>query len=162
MPRQTHAQKQVPAFPAALARFTLARQTNALSFTHTARNFYLIRFGFLRTSASQRNLSRRTMQRFLQRHHDIGFDIVPAFRRYLSLAKSAEGRAPATPTEKGFKEIAEPGAAKFKLDAAIFSGTPAEPAARLTSAPLRRWLKSAGLVPMLAQLVIFSAFLRVA
>src|SRR6266480_723693 len=123
MPRQTHAQKQVPAFPAALARFTLARQTNALSFTLTTRNSYLIRFSFLRAGASQRNLSRRTMQCFLQRHHDVGFDIISAFRHRLSLTKSAEGRAPATAPEKGFKEIAETGAAKFKLDATIFSGS---------------------------------------
>src|SRR5215470_6638921 len=103
------------------------------------------------------------MQCFLQCHHNIGFDIAATFRRLTALAKPAEGRTPAASAEKGFKEIAEPSAAKFKLDPAIFSGTPAISAtARLTCAPLRRWLKAAGLIPMLAQLVIFPAFLRVA
>ena len=59
------------------------------------------------------------MQCFLQRHHDVGFDIASAFRHRFPLTKPAEGRATATATEKSFKEIAKTGATKFKLDAAI-------------------------------------------
>jgi hypothetical protein len=80
MPRQPHAQKEVAAFPSALARFTLPRETNSLPFMNTARDFYLISFDFLRTAPPQRHLSRGTMERFFELNHDIGFHVVSARR----------------------------------------------------------------------------------
>src|SRR4026209_540180 len=101
------------------------------------------------------------MQCFLQRDHDIGFDVMAAFRHGVALSEPSEGRTTPATTEKGFKEIAQNGAAKFKLDTTVLTAAPAM-TTRLSAAPLRRWLKSAGLIPMLAQLVVFSAFLRIA
>ena len=101
------------------------------------------------------------MQCFLQRHHDIGFDIVAAFRHGAALSEPSESRSTPATTKKGFKEIAETGAAKFKLDTAVLTAAPAK-TAWLSAAPLRWWLKSARLIPILAQLVVFSAFLRIA
>ena len=101
------------------------------------------------------------MQRFLQRDHDIGFDIMAAFRHGIALSEPSEGRSPAATTEKGFKEITETGAAKFKFDTAVLTAPPAK-TAWLSATPLRRGLKSAGLIPMLTQLIVFPAFLRVA
>src|SRR5690349_20686489 len=101
------------------------------------------------------------MQCFLQRDHNIGFDIVAAFRHGIALSEPSEGRSTTATTEKSFKEITKSGAAKFKLDTAVLTAPPAK-TAWLSGAPLRRGLKSAGLTPMLAQLIVFSAFLRVA
>src|SRR5437764_983116 len=60
------------------------------------------------------------MQRFLQRNHDIGFDIVPALRRGSALPKPAEGRPTTTPTEECLEKIAEASATELKFDTAVF------------------------------------------
>src|SRR5207244_12713496 len=63
--------------------------------------------------------------------------------------------------KKRFEEIAEPGAAEFKRDAAAIAAKLIKSSARLT-APLRRRLESARLVPVGAQLIVFLAFVRIA
>src|SRR6266480_1884113 len=161
VPRQSHPQKQIAAFSTALAGLTLARKANALSFAHTTRNFYLIRFRFFRTGAAQRNLSRRTMQRFLQRDHDVGFDIAPALRHGTALSETAEGRPTTTAPEECFEKIAEPGPAELKFDTTVFPTAPAKSAGS-PATPLRWRLKPAWLIPILAQLIVFPALLRIA
>src|SRR5215218_6504270 len=114
--RQAHAQKEIAAFSSAYTRFALASQPDALPLVNAARNFDLIAFYFVRTGAAQRNCPRRSVQRFLQRNHDIGFYIGAAFRRGLASPESAESRSSAAATEKRFEEIAESCPAKFELD----------------------------------------------
>src|SRR2546430_6240528 len=77
------------------------------------------------------------MQRFLQRNHDVGFDIVPALRHGATLPESAEGRPAATATEECFEKIAESGAAELKFNTTVFPTAPAK-SAGLPAAPLRR------------------------
>ena len=47
MSRQTHAQKEIAAFAAAGARFTLTAQTDSLSFVNAARNLNLVILHFV-------------------------------------------------------------------------------------------------------------------
>src|SRR5436189_5557985 len=101
------------------------------------------------------------MQCFLERDHDVGFDIMAAFRHGIALSEPSEGRSPAATTEKGFKEITETGAAKFKFDTAVLTAAPAK-TTWLSATPLRRRVKAARLIPILAQLIVFSALFRVA
>src|SRR5207302_3897061 len=73
--------------------------------------------------------------------------------------ESTESRTAATAAKKSFKKIAESGAVEFKLDTAatrLIKST-----AGLT-APLRRRLKSARLVPIGAELIVLLALLRIA
>src|SRR2546426_904308 len=80
-------------------RFAASRQSELLSFAHARRNFHLIIFELrrlpaaaaLRTSpvidfaapaatraghiAAKRNRTDRALQRFFQRHHDVGFHV---------------------------------------------------------------------------------------
>src|SRR4029453_12883214 len=101
------------------------------------------------------------MQRFLQRDHDVGFDIAPALRHGPALSEPAEGRPTTTAPEECFEKIAEPGAAEFKFDTTVSPTAPAK-SAGLSAAPLRRRLKPAGLIPILAQLIVFPALLWIA
>ena len=100
------------------------------------------------------------MQCFLQRNHDVGFDIVPALRHGPALSEPAVGRPTTTASEECFEKIAEPGAAELKFDTPVFPTAPAK-SAGLPAAPLRWRLKPAGLIPILTQLIIFLAFLRI-
>ena len=119
MPRESHPQKKVAAFPTARARFALAGQADALAFVHATRDFDLVGFHFLGTAAPQRDLAGGTVQRFFQRDHDVGLDILPAFRRRRTPAEAAaERRLAASAAEERFEKIAEPGPAEFKLHAA--------------------------------------------
>src|SRR5205085_9776197 len=102
------------------------------------------------------------MQRFLQRHQNIGFHISAAFRGCFASAESTESRTAATAAEKRFKKIAESGPVEFKLDtAAAISARLIKSTAGLT-APLRRRLKSPRLVPIGAELIVLLALLRIA
>src|SRR5436190_19014816 len=101
------------------------------------------------------------MQRFLQSHHDVSFDVAPAFRHGAALPKSPEGRPTTTAPEEGLEKIAEPGPAELKFDTTIFPTAPAK-SAGLPAAPLRWRLKPAWLIPILAQLIVFPALLRIA
>src|SRR5437763_1408408 len=101
------------------------------------------------------------MQRFLQRHQNIGFHISAAFRGCFASAESTESRTATTAAEKRFKEIAESGPVEFKLDAAAIAARLIKSTAGLT-APLRRRLKSARLVPIGAELIVLLALLRIA
>src|SRR5947209_2423792 len=157
---QPNAQEQIATFAASSTRLALASQSNSLTFVHAARDFYLVGFHFIRTGPAQRHRPSRAVQRFFQGHQDIGFDVGSPFRGCLTPAESAKSGAPAAAAEKGFKKIAKPGAAEFKLHAA----TPIrlmEAAAGLRS-PLWRRLKSAGLVPVRAELIVFLALVRIA
>ena len=104
------------------------------------------------------------MKRFLERDHDVRFDIASSFGAPLSLTKrisSAEACLSSAP-EKRLEEIAETRSAEFEVDAAAIARRIAlEPAARLRT-PTRRRLKSAaGLIPIRAELVVFLSFLRI-
>jgi len=100
------------------------------------------------------------MQRFLQRDHDVGFDIAPALRHGAALSEPAEGRPTTTAPEECFEKIAETGPAELKFDTTIFPTAPAK-SAGLSATPLRG-RKPAWLIPILAQSVIFPALLRIA
>ena len=52
MPRETHPQKQIAAFPAVRSGFALASEANALSFVDAARNLHLIALNFDRRAAA--------------------------------------------------------------------------------------------------------------
>src|SRR5438132_10766167 len=101
------------------------------------------------------------MQRFLQCDHDVGFDIAPTLRHGAALSEPAEGRPTTTAPEECFEKITEPGAAELKFDTAVVPTTPVKSTAGLPAAPLRR-LKPAGLIPILAQLIVFPALFRIA
>src|SRR5207244_6170410 len=101
------------------------------------------------------------MQRFLQRDHDVGLDIASALRHGAALSEPAEGRPTTTAPEECFEKIAEPGPAELKFDTTVFAAAPAE-SAGLPAAPLRRRLKPTWLIPILAQLIVFPALLRIA
>src|SRR5262249_9240230 len=75
----------------------------------------------------------------------------------------AEG-GPATPAaEKRFEEIAEPGSAKLELNPAAAVAAPLiKSTAWLLSFPLRRWLETAGPVPISAKLIVFLALFWIA
>ena len=105
------------------------------------------------------------MERFFERNHDIGFHVVSARRTGRSPTESAatkSGLATAS-AEKRLEEIAETGTAKFEFhSAAILTTITMESAAGLRPAPSRRWLKSAGLIPIRTELIVFLALLRIA
>src|SRR5712691_6124719 len=129
---------------------------------NAARNFDLIFFDLVRARAPQRNCSSRTVQCLLKRDENIRFDVGAAFGSCFAAAESAESRTAAAAAKKRFKKIAEAGPAKFKLDSAAAIATPLiKPTARLT-APLRRRLKSARLVPICSELIVFLALFRIA
>src|SRR5262249_11404381 len=104
---QSNPKKKVAAFSSTRARFTLTAQTDALAFADAARNRDLILFLFVRTGASQRHRSRRAVQRFLERDHNVGFYIGAAFGCRSAPAESAERRTAAPTTKKRFEKIAE-------------------------------------------------------
>src|SRR5438270_5417655 len=163
MPSQAHPQKQVAAFPAAHARFSLAGQPDALTFVNAARDFDLVIFHFVRAGASQRNCSRRSVQRFFERDHDVRFHIAAALSGRLASAESTERRSSPAAAEKCLEEIAEAGAAEFKLDTSVIAAAPLiRSATRLLRSPSGRRLKSTGLVPIGAELIVFRPLLRIA
>jgi hypothetical protein len=105
------------------------------------------------------------MERFFERNHDIGFHVVSARRTAWSPTESAatKSRLATASAEKRLEEIAETGTAKFEFHyAAILTTITIESAARLRSTPFWRWLKSAGLIPIRAELIVFLALLPIA
>src|SRR5256885_122182 len=159
--RQTHAQKQIAALSAARPGFALSSETDALTFVNAAWNFYLIGFDFVRTRAAQRDRSLGTLQNFLERNENVRFDVRAAFGRCFAASESSECRAAPSAAEKRFKEIAESSAAEFKLDSTAAIAAPLMKSAAGLLPPLRRRLKSAGLVPIRAELIVFLAFLGI-
>ena len=119
MPRKTNSQEQIAAFSTAFSCFALARETDSLPFAHTARNLDLVGFDFLRPCSPQRNSASRSVQCLLQRHHDVGLDIVSAFCSGRPLAKAAESGTPAAAAKESFEKVAETGPAELELDPAI-------------------------------------------
>ena len=105
------------------------------------------------------------MQRFFEGHKNIGFDIRAAFSSCFAPAESAESGTSASTAEKCFEEIAEAGAAEFKLHAAAISAVLIKSAAgRLlkSTSPIRWWLKSTWLIPIRAELIVLLALFRIA
>src|SRR5207302_7050916 len=123
-------------------------------FVNTARNFDLIFFDLVRAGATKRNGPGRSMERFFKRDQNIRFDISATLSGGFAAAESAEGGTPASAAEKRFEEIAEAGAAEFELHAAAAVTAPLMKTALGLLSPLRRRLKSAGLVPVRAELVV--------
>src|SRR5207245_171841 len=101
------------------------------------------------------------MQRFLQGYHDVCFDVAPAFRHGAALPKSPEGRPTTTSSEECLEKIAEPGPAELKFDTTVFPTAPVKSTAALPATPLRRRLKPAGLIPILAQLIVFPPLFQI-
>ena len=78
-------------------------------------------------------------------------------------AKSAERGATASAAKKRFEEIAEPGSAKLELNPAAAVAAPLrKSAAWLLALPLWRRLKTAGPVPIRAELIVFLPLFRIA
>src|ERR1700720_2817807 len=152
---EAHPQKKVATLSAAGAGFALAGEANALPFVNTARNLDLIIFNFVGAGAAQRNRAGRSVQRFLQRDHNVSFDIRSA------LGEPAESRPAPPAAEKSLEEIAKSGAAELELNSAAVTAPLIRSAARLT-APLRRRLKTARLVPIRTELIVFLALLGIA
>jgi hypothetical protein len=101
------------------------------------------------------------VESLFQSDHDIGFDVGPTFSRRLTSAEPAESRSAATAAEKRFEEVAKASSAKFELHSTAVAAPLVKSAAGRLCAPLRRWLKSARLIPVGAKLVIFLSFLRI-
>src|SRR5947207_11300947 len=101
------------------------------------------------------------MQGFLQGHHDVSFDVAPALCHGAALPESPKGRPTTTSAEECLEKIAEPGTAELKFDTAVFPTAPVKSTAGLPATPLRR-LKPAGLIPILAQLIVFPPLFRIA
>ena len=102
------------------------------------------------------------MERFLECNEDVRFDIGAAFRRRFPSTEPAESRTSAPAAEECFEEIAESRSAKFKLNPAAAIAAPLLKSTTRLTAPLRRRLKSTGLVPVRAELIVFLALLRIA
>src|SRR5437773_3368463 len=160
--REPHPQKKIATLSAACTGFALTGEANPLTFVNAARNFHLIIFDFVGASATQRNRAGRSVQRFFKRDQNVGFDIGSAFGRCFAPAESAESRAPAPAAEKRFEEIAETGAAEFKLHTAAAITAPLIKSSAWLAAPLRRRPETARLVPVGAELIVFLAHLRIA
>src|SRR5438552_1156522 len=101
------------------------------------------------------------MQRFFECDHNVRFDIASAFCRRLTPTESAKSGPATSATEKCLEEIAEPGSAKLELNPAVVAGA-IESSSRLLPSPSGRRLKSPGLVPTRAELIVLLAFLRIA
>src|SRR5882724_9881317 len=162
MARKPDAQKQITAFASAHTGFTLASQTDSLALANSTRDLDLIILDFARACPTQRNRSRRSVQRFFQCNHDVGLDIGSALGSRLTSAKSAESRAAAAASEKGFEKVAESGTAELELNATAIAAPLVISAFRWLWAPLWRRLESARSVPICAELIVFCTFLRVA
>ena len=104
------------------------------------------------------------MQRFLERNHDVGFDVAAAFGapRPLSKTAAAEATLPAAASEKLLEEIAESSSTEFEFDPAIAAAITMESSAWLLRVPSRWRLKPAGLIPICAELIVLLPFRRVA
>src|SRR6202030_185537 len=163
MPRQADPQKKIAALPAARSRFALAGQTNALSFVDPFRNFYLVRFRLVRVAPAERNRPFRSVKRFFECDHDVGFDVASSFGASRPLPETAaKTTLPPSTTKKLFEKITEAGSAEFELDAAVTGSVAAESSARLLRTPSRWRLESTRLIPISTELVVFFPLLRIA
>jgi len=105
------------------------------------------------------------VKRFLERDHDVRFDIASTFGAPLSLTErisSAETCLSSAP-EKRLEEIAETRPAEFELDAAALARRIALEAAAWLRPPTRLRLEPAAarLIPIRPELVVFLSFLRI-
>src|ERR1700693_4627092 len=101
------------------------------------------------------------MQRFFECDHNVRFDIASAFCCRLTPTESAKSGPATSATEKCLEEIAEPGRTKLELSPAVVA-VAIEPAARLLRPPSGRRLKSPGLVPIRAELIVLLALVQIA
>src|SRR5438045_9711411 len=99
---------------------------------------------------------------FGQGNHYVSCDGAPALWHGAALPEAPKGRPTTSSAEECLEKIAEPGTAELKFDAAAFPTAPVKSTAGLPAAPLRRRLKPAGLIPILAQLIVFPPLFRIA
>src|SRR5207244_13204656 len=85
-----------------------------------------------------------------------------AVRRRLPSTEHIDSRASAPAAEACCEEIAESRSAKFKLNPAAAIAAPLMKSTARLTAPLRWRLKSTGLVPVRAELIVLLALLRIA
>src|SRR6266446_4205723 len=104
------------------------------------------------------------MERFLERNHNVSFNIVTALRRRRSAPESSSPKCgvSAATAKKRFEEVAETGAVKFKFNTTISAAVTIISAARLLRAPIGWRLEASGLIPIRAQLIVFLPLLRIA
>src|SRR5512132_1666394 len=103
------------------------------------------------------------MQRFLECDHNVRFHIGAAFGCRRASAKPAECGTTASAAKKRFKEIAESSSAELELNSSAAIAAPLiKSAGLLLALPLRRRLKTAGPIPIGAELIVFLPFLRIA
>src|SRR5262249_8752780 len=114
--------------------------------------------------APQRHGSRRALQRFLEGNHDIRFYVSAAFGCRSTSAEPAECGATSSAAKKRFEEIAEPSSAKLEFNSAAAIAAPLIKSASglLLALPLRRRLKTAGPVPIRAELIILRPLFGIA
>src|SRR5437763_16868213 len=101
------------------------------------------------------------MQGFLQGHNDVSFDVALALCHGAALPKSPKGRPTTTSADECLEKITEPGTAELKFDLAVFPTAPVKCTAGLPATPLRRRLKPAGLIQILAHLLVFPPLFRI-
>jgi len=117
----------------------------------------LIILDFVRARPTQRDRSRRSVQRFFQCNHDVGLDVgsrsqSPDVRQ---IRRKPSGRGP--PPKKASKKVVNPRSAKLKLNATAIAAH-GNIAFRWLWAPLWRRLESARLFPICAKLIVFARF----
>jgi len=103
------------------------------------------------------------MERLFESNHDVSFHICAAGGCGLTTAESAKRRPSTSSAKKRFEKIAEPGSPELELNAAAPIATPlVKSAAWLLTFPLGAWLKTAGPIPIGAELIVFFPLFRIA
>src|SRR2546421_6688199 len=102
------------------------------------------------------------MQRFLERNHDVRFDIAAALSTRGTLTEPAKRRSSPAAAEERFEEIAEARATEFKFNATVVAAPLTKSAAWLLRSPARRRLKSSRLVPIGPELIVLLSLFRIA
>src|SRR5439155_12668844 len=183
--REANAQEQIARRSATHSCFAAPRQAELLPFAHARRNFYLIVFEFrrlpaaaaLRTRpvidfaapaatlagdvAAKRDRTDRALQRFFQRHHDVGFHVLPALGIFPKVIAETGTTSPAAHrTEELLEKIAKTRAAELKVG--IHERLRSSARASLAPLPPRWRAKFRPPLPVRAELVVLLSFLRVA
>src|SRR4051812_32545713 len=89
MAREPYSQKKVPALTAARSPLALAGEPDPLALVHALGNFDLITFHLVGIPSPERDGPLRSVERLLERHHNIRFDVTPSFGGSLPLSESA-------------------------------------------------------------------------
>src|SRR5665213_7784 len=160
---ETDAQIQIAIFTAAAAAFAATGEAQFLSLADAGGNFHLMRFGA--AAVTDVDGAHGTARRFLQRDHDVAFDVRAAFGKILRRKISAPGeiaavRAAHPRAEQLLEKIAEAGAAEMKFLAAGRASA-AKRLAVAEAAMAGRGTELRAGFPVRAQLVVFPALVRV-